>query len=582
MKTTRLVAAMSTLALCLTLLGAPAASAAAVPAEWDDACQVPGLEYAPVLDTDKQNDGTDLTLAPNAAGSYVPVVYVHGWVSTSRNVAGKGVFSTVPDLSAKRAGGVPQSLRSLIGNVQELPGAAVFTFDYQEHAARWVTDENIGRALGQAINCLHDNSGQKVIVVGHSMGGLATRQAFSEVDGLDGKVSQVITFGTPNTGSVIAAVASAAITGATYIPGLTGRGVALLRAWLAHCGKVRSQDMLEPDLLCSNLLPPALTAFDSEAAKALRSWSTELEVLADWPEDVPVHALSGDTRFDVIGTGLFGWKKKESFSMGDGVVTVGSATDGATDSKKATCTYDLEPVSNIRDAVDTNFWKVKTYDEVSRNSVDLFTEPVPCFHGNLMREASLAGEQFGLIAADLEARFPPTNIVTFDPWGEDSFPEADRVRSVGECFGPGLSGRSDSFRCFAQSSVMDPCFVNPDDESRLVCPIPGSTILLTDMSTESSGSSVGKDEGSVFMAELHDGTICMQSSGAGPRGVEGYPYWFGACLGPTEGIWRSREENPDPLTTLYDRTENGTYFAAISVGDDQAPAQLFPVKTAFR
>ncbi|MGP7813708.1 esterase/lipase family protein [Glutamicibacter soli] len=587
MKALKLIAAVSGLALSMTLLGAPAATATAVPQEWEKTCNVPGLDYAPVLDTDDQNDGADLTLAPNAAGFYVPVIYVHGWVSTSKNVAGKGVFSTVPDLAAKRAGGTPKLLRSLIGNVQDLPGAAVFTFDYQQYAARWVTDKNIGPALGQAISCLHDNSGQKVIVVGHSMGGLATRQAFSEVDGLDDKVSQVITFGTPNTGSVIAAAAATALTGASIIPGLTGEGVVLLRAWLAHCGRASSQNMLEPGTLCFNLLPPALTAFDSEAAKALRSGSAELKELADWPDGVPVHALSGDMRFDVAGTGFFGWKKKESFSMGDGVVTVGSAIDGAADSKKATCTYDLEPAANIRDGFATNFWKVKTYDEVSRNSVDLFTEAWPCFHSNLMRETSLANEQFVLIAADIETRFPPTDIVTIDPWkedppGEDPLLKADEVLSDGECFGPGLSGRSDSFRCSAQSYILDPCFANPNDPTKLLCVFPKSTILLTDMSTDSSSSAVGKDEGSAFMAVLHDGTVCTASSGAGPQGVEGYPYWFGSCQGPTEGIWRARADNPDPLTRLYDRTDNGTYFVAISVGDEQAPAQLFPVKTAYR
>lgn len=404
MRWVRLLSATLVAALAFSVQPAAPAQADSTPASWATTCEVDGLEFAPTLDTDRRNDGTAIAPTPSAGGSYVPVIYVHGWVSTSKHVAGKGVFSAVPDLSVKRAGGTPDFSRSLIGNVQELPGAAVYTFDYERYASRWVTDGKIGASLAQGIDCLFEHSGEKVIVVGHSMGGLATRQALSEIPDLQAKISQVITFGTPNTGSVIAAILAVGVKVGGIIPGAPGRIVTLLRAWLAHCGNSASHDLLEPSFLCSNLLPKPLTSFDSEAAQALRSGSPELSELPSWPQGLPVHALAGEIRFDIPGTGFFRSKKKESFGIGDGVVTLDSATNGATAAREITCTYDLEPTANIDDLMLTNFWKVKTKDEVSRNSVDLFFTPVPCLHGNLMRETNLANEEFGLIVEDISNR----------------------------------------------------------------------------------------------------------------------------------------------------------------------------------
>ena len=78
----------------------------------------------------------------------------------------------------------PPAPRSLIGQLQSLPGAAVFTFDYHDFSANWVDHEKLGPALAAAIDCLHEKSGQeKVIVVGHSMGGLIARHALGNADG---------------------------------------------------------------------------------------------------------------------------------------------------------------------------------------------------------------------------------------------------------------------------------------------------------------------------------------------------------------------------------------------------------------
>src|SRR5690606_4759497 len=136
-------------------------------------------------------------------------IMVHGWTGRSaHNPAREGAFSHEIDLSANKDA-VLSGDRSVIGQIQSLGGTAVYTFDYHDTAARWVTDASIGQRLSESIDCLAGAHGQKAIVVAHSMGGLATREALSLMVGNPAdRVSDVITFGTPNTGSAIVAAAA--------------------------------------------------------------------------------------------------------------------------------------------------------------------------------------------------------------------------------------------------------------------------------------------------------------------------------------------------------------------------------------
>ncbi|MER7568290.1 hypothetical protein ABTZ93_35830 [Streptomyces sp. NPDC097941] len=108
---------------------------------------------------------------------------VQGWTGRdTHDAADQGAFSHRIDLTANRLGTV-RTTRSLIGQFQSLPGAAVFTFDYHPYSARWVDDSHLGPALGKAIDCLYKASGQKVIVVGHLISGLITRYALPRPGG---------------------------------------------------------------------------------------------------------------------------------------------------------------------------------------------------------------------------------------------------------------------------------------------------------------------------------------------------------------------------------------------------------------
>ena len=196
----------------------------------------PGVELAPRLASDR---GTPATQALDGRGRYVPIVMVHGWTSRATHSRSRtGAFSRLIDLS-DTVGRKPPASRSLVGQLQKIPGAAVYTFDYHEFSARWVTDEHLGPALGEAIDCLYEKSGEKVIVVGHSMGGLIARHAVTNDASGGGRradhVSTVVTFGTPQLGSHLARLAAGVIESTPEL--------VVLRTILADCGRRTAREV---------------------------------------------------------------------------------------------------------------------------------------------------------------------------------------------------------------------------------------------------------------------------------------------------------------------------------------------------
>lgn len=576
-------------ALVFSQLVAPSPAQASTPESWAAECRnVPGLALAPILSADRNNDGTPVQLRPGASGNYVPVVYVHGYTSTSIHDDGKGAFSAKPDLLTSRIGSA-KPLRTLIGNIQELSGTAVFTFDYSRYASRWVTDENIGPSLSRSIDCLAEKSGEKVIIVAHSMGGLATRQAFAHGgESLVAKVSQVITFGTPNTGSLLAAVAGG-IDSAMAANLLKDSALAItLRLILSYCGQAMTQDQPNAGPVC--LAIPGLGSFNSQAGKALRMGSTELKALPPWPEGVTVNSLAGGTELTTT-TGFFLQRKKITAAAGDVVVGLDSAQLGATTTKVAKCSYELNPATGIEDGVRVNILRTATLNEVDRSAwVNFLYEANPCFHTFLMRNAELALAELGLIVDDIQSRQPATKFVVQRPWLDGSAKSPTRVvdgqmAADKYCSASNVSDRADAFRCFVDG-IFDPCLRNPDNHTEYFCKIAQDNVLIKNVRTDREPSSTGKspDEGTPYMVTLTDGTTCRMQSGAGPSGIPGYPYWAGSCSGPRNGIWRARirDRGDSPTAGLLDETPSGTWHVAIE--EDAAPgkATLYPVAVAYR
>jgi pimeloyl-ACP methyl ester carboxylesterase len=269
--------------------------------------------------------------------------------------------SGVPVLFVHGMNGNPSSWQSLADRVAGDRWDSVWLFDYRAWSLDWVTDSHIGPALADAIDCLYRSSGHRVVVVDHSMGGLATQFAVSQRSSSGGlvtdEVAEVLTLGTPYQGSLLLSVL---------------RGVAApslpIQAMLAACAGVvhvgRSHGLLESP--CDTL-----AVANSPVGTALQYHSSEIANLPPWPNTLSVHDLAGQIEMQLLPRDL------ASADIGDGVVTTGSATAHNTEGPPSVVTCTLAP------------WQV------------VYPGHDPCWHGALMVNATLANSVVRHIEAAL-------------------------------------------------------------------------------------------------------------------------------------------------------------------------------------
>jgi pimeloyl-ACP methyl ester carboxylesterase len=228
--------------------------------------------------------------ATQQLGTATPVLMVHGFDDSSSRFTSPGSLQG--------------AIHSALGNA-----VAPLPFDYSGSSTKWVTDPAIGAQLAKCITWLADTSVQqkgpgRIIVVAHSMGGLAVRCALDPAcakvtrtgSAADPKlIGLVITLSTPNTGSNPQTLGPVADKICPQIP--------QCNAWL-------------------NLK-------DTPAARAMLPGSTELANLAPLPAQIPLVAIAGKISFtaDLFGSvfnrlnsGLGG-----EWDGGDGIVPVSSA-----------------------------------------------------------------------------------------------------------------------------------------------------------------------------------------------------------------------------------------------------------------
>jgi pimeloyl-ACP methyl ester carboxylesterase len=240
----------------------------------------PGISQAP--DSTRSVSGCDQNF-----GSNTPVLLVHGFHEPPTGPS--GVWTS----------GTP----SMEDAITQIPGVKVVTpFDYYStanSATNWVASPAIGAALASDILCLAHassiNGGSgKVIIVAHSMGGLAVRCAVDaacvnrENTGTSwpaasvSQIALVVTLGTPNLGSTLAQ-----------------KTVPLFDS--ALCEEISA---------CSQFA--AQMAGNSAAAAALQQGSPELNpvypqpdanMLKPLPTSIPLYALAGKI---TLSTSLFG------------------------------------------------------------------------------------------------------------------------------------------------------------------------------------------------------------------------------------------------------------------------------------
>lgn len=150
------------------------------------------------------------------------------------------------------------------------------------------------------------------------------------------------------------------------------------------------------------------------------------------------------------------------------------------------------------------------------------------------------------------------------------------------CVTSELTKRSDSYRCFVGQYVLDPCFLEPKEGRGLLCPkeFPEAEtyfhLRIVASPERIARLPDGGSEARPLAVRLDDGTLCRASSGTGPAGVDGFPYWRGECQGFSAGIWRSDEG----MREIFPPSTFGGYWRIpISVGNNTSEVSWHRVQT---
>lgn len=376
---------------------------------------------APFLSTDLTDSSTPVAPISTTDGHVTPIILVHGWTAHGRHDETRSShFSSFVDRQANGRGGEllarDEIKSSLVGKLQQIPGAAVYMFDYRQVSSRWVTDPQIGNKLAKGIECITEKYQNKAVVIGHSMGGLALREALSETDAqgvlVANRVGRAITFGTPNDGTAIMDFAFKTIDSAMVVPGLN-IPVGIVKVILRECSK-RADATGE---FCFGAGGPLDAAY-SEGAMAMLPGSPQIRNLAKWPDSVDYLALAGHIKLG--GFTLFGHTSKRLLDIGDMAVDYPSAIAGGKEIATADCEYGIISKASLND-LGLRIASIFTGDKKRRPS-GLLTPfekgrqmASPCFHNNLMSEVGLVDKALSAVREVAQAPRPLSRNLPAEP-----------------------------------------------------------------------------------------------------------------------------------------------------------------------
>ncbi|MGW0793003.1 esterase/lipase family protein [Streptomyces sp. NPDC002911] len=247
------------------------------------------------------------------AKGVTPVLFVHG-------------FNSGPAMWTDNEAKVEKSNKTLVDLVSQAGSITAFTFDYRRFSNRWVTDRAIGHRLADTISCLRQEADRKVILVAHSMGGLAAQWAASDRGGRVGRnITAVVTLGTPYKGSWLAKCTLNRALDEGHI-----RECGEARKLFKKCDEIQRRGEKQP-AACRGV--PSEIARKSKAVEGLANKNSEITNLAPWPKGGPdVYPLAGKAEFKTKErkgeAGLFGVLAVAGIEIGDKVVSIESATNG--------------------------------------------------------------------------------------------------------------------------------------------------------------------------------------------------------------------------------------------------------------
>ena len=369
-------------------------------------------------------------------GAKAPVLFVHGLSDDA------GVWAT--------------GSRPMMRTVRDETGAYVSAFDYSSVNEKWVTDAKIGPALSERIRCLARLSAEgggpgKVIIVAHSMGGLATRIASSAASE---SIALVITIGTPHMGSDINSFLVDRVG--------TGSSGALETLWFNFLSG--SCDL--GSFTSSNNGGPGWEGFcrllgtaGSDAAKAMRVGSSELSDLPVFPSGIPILAIVGDME---ARTTIF----KQTLSLGrlgDGVVTTDSANRFGTPdlppggSSTQSCVWDIRELLSLPGCAHTSLPGDRWVGEAVVKAISGVKSPLTLSPEGLLPELAF-GDSAAEVETVLSSRYGPASSDTGwislvrvrGPYANADSPYGDEARV------PSITWDRPSYRelCWAQLCVV--------------------------------------------------------------------------------------------------------------------------------
>lgn len=362
----------------------PVPASAPPPSPEGVGCRTNAVTLAPVLKDDLTATGVPVESVPDADGTWTPVVLIAGQYGTAVHAADRsGVFSGVIDLDTDRPGYRPANPTSLIGALQAIPGAAVYTIEIPSTDQQPDGSQMAGNVQA-AVDCLVAATGHQAVLIGHDTGGLANLYASREFGAGDkptaDKISTVINFGSTDQGGLI---------------GEFGRSVESqmpVRSMMSLCLQY-GEEAADATSTCS-WLPRAVEMHD----RRLGAMPFDSQALLQrYPPELDVLALTGQNTFVYPEMGMLeSTIGVNPIDAGDLLVSEQAAVAQADRSLVVRCAYGAALDPGPADALGLSFFE---WFSRAPSPPPTSADNGPCFHGNLARNVQLTDEAVRTVAA---------------------------------------------------------------------------------------------------------------------------------------------------------------------------------------